>query len=1050
MELIFGYDIGTTSIGFAVVEHKRVDGTGSIKRMGVRIFPEPRNPKDKIPLNQKRRMARLHRRQLRRRRKRKAEVFRLLHEAGFLPSRDSKEWQEIMRGRTKENEDPYDPYVLRSRAIEPAEKLTEFEIGRALYHLAGRRHFLAKSMQEEDSVIEAQQDEDEKEARSNREQTLRELEEQGLTLGQLLSKRSPHERKRGVHATRQKVQEEFNSILDAQKHHHPRLGDPNFSSALQQSIFFQRPVFWRKNTLGACPFFPESPPCPKGAWLSHQRRMLEKLNNLEIAGGNQRPLDSEERAAILEKLQTQSSMTWSGVRKVLAPLYKNRGEPGIEKTLKFNLEIGKEKNLLGNALEAQLAKVFGDAWNQHPRKDELRGAIHERLWNADYRERGERVEIVPDGLREEARKAAMESLQRDFSLDDDHVKQLVKLKLAPGWEPYSTEALLKILPLLQRGERFGAIVNSPDFEQWREQTFPNRDRPTGEVMNLLPSPSDKIEQSRLNNLRNPTVIRIQNELRKVTNNLIRMYGKPDLIRVELAREVGLSKRKREEMQSGMKRKEARRDKAKTELDKCGVDSNRRNIEKWMLWDECGRQCPYTGQMISFDDLFRTGMFEVEHIWPQHRSVDDSFVNKTLCHREENRRKQDRIPDEYLNEDEMAALRQRLDGCQRTRANPSGMTPGKIKRFLAKSIPDDFASRQLNDTRYAARETIASLKRLWPDIGPNAPVKVQAVSGRVTAKLRKFWGLNNILGLDGEKNREDHRHHAVDALVVALTHPGVTEVLSHYWRSERERLPEAKIVPPMQDLVTQTKAAVEEIVVSHRVQKKVSGPLHEEKVLGDTSQAETSSDKKDYRLYVNRKPLKELGTKSFGDGDERIRDPQLRKRLETWVNDRGGVPKKAFSSPPFPMRGKDGVRIQKVRIIKKRLPDLMKKASTGFSEMNLVHHVAIWRNDDGSIGWDIVKLAVAAERKTRREPIVQRNGLTNAKFLMSLSKGEALRIESDIYIVESIWSDGRVVLVDHRDAKENPDRTRKRVHVLISDGAEKISIDPIGIVRPAND
>jgi len=1049
VQLIFGFDIGTTSIGFAVVEYERTISRGCIKRTGVRIFPEPRNPKNKIPLNQKRRMARLHRRQLRRRRQRKAEVFRLLHESGFLPSRDSEEWQELMRGRTKENEDPYDPYVLRARAIDPAEKLTEFEIGRALYHLAGRRHFLAKSVQEEDTGIEAQQDEDEKEARSNREQTLRQLEEQGLTLGQLLSKRGPHERKRGAHATRQKVREEFDLIIEAQKNHHPPLGNPKFSSVLQQSIFFQRPVFWRKNTLGTCSLLPEASLCPKGSWLSHQRRMLEKLNNLEIAGGNQRRLDSEERAAILETLQARSSMRWAEVRRALAPLYRNRGEAGAEKTLKFNLEIGKEKSLLGNALEFQLVKVFGEDWNHHPRRDELRNAVHERLWKADYNERGERVEIVPDGLREEAREAAALSLQRDFLLGDDHVKQLMQLKLAPGWEPYSTQALQKILPLLQRGERFGAIINGADFEEWREQTFPNRDQPTGEVMNLLPSPSDKMEQSRLNNLRNPTVIRIQNELRKVTNNLIRRYGKPDLIRVELARDVGLSKRDREEMHAGMKRMEARRNKAKIELNDCGVDSNKRNIEKWMLWDECGRQCPYTGQMISFDDLFRTGMFEVEHIWPRQRSVDDSFMNKTLCHRDENRRKQDRIPDEYLNEDEMAALRQRLDGCQRTKANPSGMTAGKIKRFLAKSIPDDFASRQLNDTSYAARETVASLKRLWPDIGPGAPVKVQTVSGKVTAKLRKFWGLNNILGLDGEKNREDHRHHAVDALVVALTHPGVTQVLSHYWRSEREQVPETRIVPPLPDLIAQTKNAVNKIVVSHRIQRKVSGPLHEETVFGETDEVEISH-KKEYRLYVTRKPLESLGAGSFGNGDGRIRDPQLRKRLEVWNKDRGGVPKKAFVAPPFPARGKDGVRIQKVRVLNRRLPSLMTNRSTGLSESGLVHHIIIWRNSEGAVKFDAVSLGVAAERKARREPIVQRNGLTNAQFLMSLSKKEALRISGDIFIVESIWSNGQVVLIDHRDAKEKPDATQKTVGSLIKLGAEKISIDPIGIVHPASD
>ena len=79
-----------------------------------------------------------------------------------------------------------------------------------------------------------------------------------------------------------------------------------------------------------------------------------------------------------------------------------------------------------------------------------------------------------------------------------------------------------------------------------------------------------------------------------------------------------------------------------------------------------------------------------------------------------------------------------------------MSTGKIKRFLAQSIPDGFSERQLNDTRYAAREAVAQLQQLWPDSEPKASVRVQAVSGRVTAKLRHLWGLNNILETPARK------------------------------------------------------------------------------------------------------------------------------------------------------------------------------------------------------------------------------------------------------------------------------------------------------------
>ena len=106
--LIFGLDIGTTSIGFAVVDHDSELATGKIHRLGVRIFPEARDPKG-VPLNQERRQARLRRRQLRRRRERRRLLAAKLQAAGLLPSRQSPAWDQVMS---------VDPWDLRKRASE--------------------------------------------------------------------------------------------------------------------------------------------------------------------------------------------------------------------------------------------------------------------------------------------------------------------------------------------------------------------------------------------------------------------------------------------------------------------------------------------------------------------------------------------------------------------------------------------------------------------------------------------------------------------------------------------------------------------------------------------------------------------------------------------------------------------------------------------------------------------------------------------------------------------------------------------------------------------
>ncbi|PKQ03439.1 MAG: hypothetical protein CVT71_03155, partial [Alphaproteobacteria bacterium HGW-Alphaproteobacteria-10] len=329
------------------------------------------------------------------------------------------------------------------------------------------------------------------------------------------------------------------------------------------------------------------------------------------------------------------------------------------------------------------------------------------------------------------------------------------------------------------------------------------------------------------------------------------------------------------------------------------------------------RCPYTGDQIGFAALFREGQYEVEHIWPRSRSFDDSPRNKTLCRKDVNIEKGNRMPFEAFghDEDRWSAIQTRLQGMVSAKGG-AGMSPGKVKRFLAKEMPDDFAARQLNDTRYAAKQILAQLKRLWPDMGPEAPVKVEAVTGKVTAQLRKLWTLNNVLADNGEKTRADHRHHAVDALAVACTHPGMTNKLSRYWQLRDDpRAAKPTLSPPWDAIRADAERAVNEIVVSHRVRKKVSGALHKETTYGDTGD-DVKTKTGTYRQFVARKKVEAL---SKGELEE-IRDPRIKEIVTAHVADRGGDPKKAF--PPYPRVSPDGPEIRKVRLTTKQQLNLM--------------------------------------------------------------------------------------------------------------------------------
>lgn len=787
--------------------------------------------------------------------------------------------------------------------------------------------------------------------------------------------------------------------------------------------------------------------------------MLEKVNNLAFAGGNARPLDPEERAIILSALRNQKSISWGGIRKALKPLYKNRGEAGAERSAKFNMEVTADPNdgIAANVLEVKLAEIFGQAWSTHPKQALIRQEIHARLWACDYGEVGtQRVVIRDEADRKKRRAMAIVDFESDFNTTADQATALGALSMPTGWEPFSTEAIGKFLPELEKGTKFGTLIASTDWEVWRSKNFPARvTQPTGEVFDHLPSPANPNERKRQSTLRNPTVVRVQNELRKVVNNLIDVYGKPDLIRIELAREIGKSKREREAMVNGLRDKERDRKKAADDLRSKGISQpSRADIEKWMLWEECGRFDFYSGLPISFHDLFGANEFDVEHIWPRGKSMDDSAANKTLCLKKLNHRKANNTPFEaFSHDDDWPGMKERV-----WKAVKEGrMSAGKAKRFC-RDVPldDSFVARQLVDTGYAARQATAFLKCLWPDLGPEAPVTVQAVSGRVTAQLRRLWKLNNILSEDGEKTREDHRHHAIDALAVACTHPGLINRLSTYWQARdahEVRVPE--IPQPWSTIRSEAEKAIEGVIVSHRVRSKVSGPLHKETVHGETKIAEEHRGGTSYRKFVTRWKVEDLSKKDL-ESSEVICDDAVRRLLRSWVEAHGGNPKKAFASYPR-LGGNNGAEVRKVRVFVKRQQELMAKASNGFVELGSNHHVAIYHSSKGKPAFDVVSLFEAARRLSKHEPIVRRDRGDGSTFVMSLAQGDTLLFSQDgsappaHWVVQKIASKGQLSLLHLTDASQKEvSLFEPTVGGLMSRNAIKLSIDPIGRVRTAKD
>ena len=294
-----------------------------------------------------------------------------------------------------------------------------------------------------------------------------------------------------------------------------------------------------------------------------------------------------------------------------------------------------------------------------------------------------------------------------------------------------------------------------------------------ELMDKLPLGKEADDE--IQKIKNPIVITALFELRKLVNELIDEHGKIDEIKVEMARDLKVSKSERYKTRRNQQRLEKENDRVKVEVLKY-TNLSHDNILKFKLWEECKRTCPYTGLSIPINELF-TNKWQIEHIHPWSKSLNDSFSNKTLCLGTENIKKGNKTPFEYYGNDEAnwSAIRERaLKLFSFTKEYPDSYN--KFKRFVKQSFDDDFTSRQLNDTRYISKEAKNYLSKICKN--------VMVSPGQATSNLRQKWGLNHILNDENAKTREDHRHHAIDALVMACTKLSYVQELSKWNRYNR--------------------------------------------------------------------------------------------------------------------------------------------------------------------------------------------------------------------------------------------------------------------------
>jgi CRISPR-associated endonuclease Csn1 len=265
-----------------------------------------------------------------------------------------------------------------------------------------------------------------------------------------------------------------------------------------------------------------------------------------------------------------------------------------------------------------------------------------------------------------------------------------------------------------------------------------------------------------------------NQLRAVVNAIIDKFGPPHQIVIELAREMKLSRERKRQVEQEQRHRQDDNDRIRMLLEEHGLPINGGNLLRVRLWEELAqsttdRRCPYTGEMISFARLFSEEV-EIEHILPFSATLDDSVSNKTVAMRKANRDKGNRSPFDAFGHSPPGYDWEQI-------LNRASLMPfPKKRRFAPDALAQyqtdgDFLARHLTDTAFVSRVAREYLTAVCPSN------QVWSIPGRMTALLRKRWGLNTLLSETGDKNRSDQRHHVIDAAVVAVTDRSLLQRIS---------------------------------------------------------------------------------------------------------------------------------------------------------------------------------------------------------------------------------------------------------------------------------
>jgi CRISPR-associated endonuclease Csn1 len=805
---ILGLDLGVASIGWALIEENEKER--NILGMGSRIIPLTTDDKDefssgnKISKNQKRTLRRTQRKGYDRYQLRRSHLKEHLEKANMLPD----------EGLIKLS--PLELWRLRARAV--TEKISLPELGRLLLLLNQKRGYKS-------SRSDANLDKKDTEYVAEVKNRYQHLKDSDQTIGQYFYselQKNPYYRIKQQVYPREAYVEEFDAICAQQsKHWVDKLTRAFIATLRDEIIYYQRKLKSQKGLVSVCEF--------EGSWIKKQEdgkekeyfvgpkvaprsspvfqvsKIWEMINSITLKNKKNEAfnISIEKKKELFDYLDNNDKLTESELLKILG-LKKSDGWYGnkqIKKGLQGNLtktdllrHLDQDSPLLKFELNTKTCdKVSKDTGEIQTRKiiaADIESQPLYRLWHTIY--------SIPD------QDECARILQRNFNLNADTAVNLAKLDFTKSsFGNKSVKAIRKMLPYLMEGYVYSDAAGFAGYNHSNSLT--KEESLKRELLDSLPALAQ-------NSLRQPIVEKILNHVINLVNSIIdekrgwitkeeRKRNQFE-IRIELARELKQSKEERNETFANLSKRERENETIKKRIESeyrtSGIRATRNNVIKWRLFHEISNDesklnavCIYCGQPFGITDALRGSSIDIEHIIPKSLLFDDSQSNKTLTHRKCNADKDYKTAFDFMSSKSEERLNEYIERVDRLYKN--GII-GKAKRdkllMSSSKIPDDFINRQLGETRYITRKA----KEILGQVCYN----VWCTSGSVTAYLRDKWGWDDVamnlqlptyreLGLiewkewetnDGQKHkketikewkkRNDHRHHAIDALTVACT------------------------------------------------------------------------------------------------------------------------------------------------------------------------------------------------------------------------------------------------------------------------------------------